>query len=115
MTDDELEAIDARARAASNAPWKVVKGEYDGADWLVATLGSDGLDGLDRTVTTDHVHASDLRGGAAEDAEFIAHARHDVPALIAEVKRLWGKVSRPTCPACYPGFGQSQLCVRHAP
>jgi hypothetical protein len=28
------------------------------------------------------------------DAEFIAHAREDIPALLAEIDKLWGAIAR---------------------
>jgi hypothetical protein len=38
-----------------------------------------------RYVACDHEHHGCC---SAEDAEFIAHAREDVPALVAEIRRL---------------------------
>ncbi len=87
MTDVELLEIEARCAAASTGPWKVTIGDYDGEDWIVAACGPDPEDGKDRNVTTDRVRASELRGDAANDADFIAHARVDVLALVAEVRR----------------------------
>lgn len=69
MTQTELEAIKARAAAATPGPW-----EFDGKGDIVP-------DG-DKSDFVAMIHYS------AEDAEFIAHARADVPALVAEVERL---------------------------
>lgn len=64
MTHDELQAIKARAEAATPGPWT-----FDIEDWKV--------------VNAESQHAS-----SEEDWQFIAHARTDVPALVAEVERL---------------------------
>jgi hypothetical protein len=76
MTDAELAEIEARANAARPGPWKV--GGYDD------TVESESYTGPDHPVLADMVPPL--------DAEFIAHARSDVPALIAEVRRLGGVV-----------------------
>lgn len=75
----DLDAIEAREKAASPGPWLVSgwqdpdefwfgDGYYEGGP---AVLGSNG----------------------EADAEFIGHARADVPALVAEVRRLREKVA----------------------
>lgn len=87
MTNEELDAIRERASRASTGPWTIEAGEYTGANWLIASMGGS-IDGLFYTVTTDNVHASELKGDARTDAEFVAHARTDIPALLAEVERL---------------------------
>lgn len=96
MTEDELKEIEDRLRAASThrgRPW-IATCEDDWADnWLVCSLGaSNEGEGKNWYVTTDGVHASELRGDAAADAVFIAHAPADVRALLKEVRRLQGEV-----------------------
>jgi len=92
VTEQELQAIKERANAASNAPWIVEAGEYSGNNWLVGTItvnfGESYRDYKVYFVTTKSVHASELEGDAKTDAEFIAHARADVPALLTEVRSL---------------------------
>ncbi len=78
----DLDAIEARANAATPGPWEVE--EY------VGVLESTSV--LDRVSEPTHdwerrIIASSLPDEPA-DAAFIAHARTDVPALIAEVRRL---------------------------
>lgn len=87
----DLEAIEARLRVCSTGPWKACKASEVFDNWPIClSVGSD-EDGTEWGVSTDRVHASEmLEGGAAEDAEFIAHARQDIPALIREVRRLRG-------------------------
>jgi hypothetical protein len=66
----DLQAIRKRAEAATEGPWQCAN-TTDGP-WI--------LDAHDMIIT-----------GTCErdtDGEFIAHARQDVPALIAEVERL---------------------------
>jgi hypothetical protein len=68
----ELAAIESRVNAARPEPW-VVGGFGD-------TVEGPPLGPYRHPVLADMVPPS--------DAEFIAHARQDVPALIAEVRRL---------------------------
>ncbi len=73
MTDLDLDAIEARANAAAPGPpwgWAV----SDDRRWVDVTAR-----GHDRVIAT--TYDDDL-------AAFIAHARTDVPALVAEVRRL---------------------------
>ena len=79
MTDDELGQIEARCNAATPAPWQSF---IEGRDH---TSGSDFIrtGGLD-----DSCPDIELTGATDEDQDFIAHARQDVPTLIAEIRRL---------------------------
>lgn len=77
MTDAELTAIEARCAAATDGPWRVCNhaGGYLGIQCntrygYVAECGDQ----------LDEQHH--------ENATFIAHARTDIPALLAEVRRL---------------------------
>lgn len=70
----DLDEIRARAAAATPGPWQarrefVVSGDLEGIPDCVVSTGEDGPQEL-------------------ADAEFIAHAREDVPALYAEIERL---------------------------
>jgi hypothetical protein len=75
MTNEELDAIEARAKAATKGPWTSVDSCY--------LCGGVHVDGSENN-PVEH------GGGYAtkEDLSFIAHARSDVPALVAEVRRL---------------------------
>jgi len=96
MTEEQLRAIEERCRKASNGPWITEAGEYSGRNWMIGMvavhLGASNQDDKCHFVTTNNVHASELTGDAGTDAEFIAHAREDVPALIAEVRSLRAKL-----------------------
>jgi hypothetical protein len=77
MDAKRLAEIRAREEAASPAPWAV--------EWANATSGD-----VTGPLPEEVVH-SDLGGRARyarEDATFIAHARTDVPDLLAEVEAL---------------------------
>lgn len=80
-TDAELKAMEARCNAASYGPWRVwycenisVCQEGDG-DPLIADFG-------------------DERSEMGPDAEFVAHAREDLPRCLAEIKRLKRKLKK---------------------
>jgi hypothetical protein len=73
MTDLDLDAIEARVNAAADGPWVAERGARPTQwpkDYVARPL------------------RNRFRVGDEADAEFIAHARTDVPALVAEVRRL---------------------------
>ena len=77
MTNEELTAIEERANAATREPWEGTKNsgvvsKHDACDTVFETGCG---------CCTD-------KALSAEDAAFIAAARVDVPALIAEVRSL---------------------------
>jgi|GEM_PF-2864709 len=104
MPDLDLDAIEARANAASPMPWAF----YDDDLWRGVTAeqlaaydaAAERGDDPEWPGGADQVFHGDPK--VVEDAEFVAHARGDVPALTAEVRRahalivkLW-KVANPT-------------------
>lgn len=70
MSEAELDAIEQRANAATPGPWRSV--EVD--DPYVALMLESGAEGWPAATDADRA--------------FIAAARSDVPALVAEVRRL---------------------------
>ena len=72
LSDDELRAMEERAERATPGPWGV-----DGNDCAVETP-ADGADG----------NVCLVRPRRAANADFIAHARTDLPRLLAEVRAL---------------------------
>jgi hypothetical protein len=81
LTDEQLAEIQARIPVVYEGPWDF---EWDDSDtgqpdcWVVSYSSDHPLAGL----------VAEVPDYGAELAEFIAHARTDVPALLAEVDRL---------------------------
>lgn len=83
----DLDAIEARAKAATPAPWQTDQSELSHPrGWDISAeaskygyIASDG---------------EGYQGAVAEeaDAEFVAHARTDIPVLVAEIRRLRPRV-----------------------
>lgn len=72
MDPKYLAEIKAREQAAMPGPWEYeCFGRYEDHDECILKTGTD-----------------ECEISAKEDAEFIAHARTDIPVLIAEVERL---------------------------
>ena len=81
ITDKRLTDIRARLAAATEGPWSVDGPAQCGpGDTLTVYPVEDGG-------TLAYVQPS------WDDAEFIAHAREDIPALLAEIDRLRGELS----------------------
>ena len=95
MTREELEAIEAREKAATPGPWKKASLSEDyGAGYGMTTFFVKQPDGnLYRIGSAD---TSKKYIEENNNAEFVAHSRQDVPALVAEVKRLNAEVERLT-------------------
>jgi hypothetical protein len=87
LSDDELYAIEARCNAATPGPWRSF---VEGRDH---TSGSS-------FIMTGPVESRgpdiELMGATPGDQDFIAHARQDVPQLLAELRRLRGS-GQPGC------------------
>jgi predicted alpha/beta hydrolase len=67
----DLDAIEARAEAAAPGPWREPKNGL-GLGWTIFPKNSKGWS----IATCD----------SGTDADFIAHARTDIPALVAELR-----------------------------
>jgi hypothetical protein len=83
LTAADLDAIDQRAAAASTGPWQsFIEGRdhTSGDDFI--RVGRVADDQADMYVSRDGTPAT------PEDLDFIAHARQDVPRLVAEIRRL---------------------------
>jgi len=79
----DLEAIEAIEQAATPGPWHAI------VDYTSEHECAIGVDGVDDPIIEPSVFMS------MKDAEFIAHARTDVPTLIQEVKDLREKLFTP--------------------
>ena len=73
----DLEAIKARAEAATPGPW--VGEKAYGIEWVVSDL-------------TDRVLAS-CRDGWGTNAEFIAAAREDIPLLVEALEAAMSRIA----------------------
>ncbi len=93
----DLDAIEARANAATPGPWHA-RGLDDESCRNLIGVSTEPDTGLHETigprdgahmvaVTMDHFHACHAAERWDEDAEFIAASRADVPALVAELRR----------------------------
>lgn len=88
---DRLDQIKARAGAATKGPWEVCAfdsghSEFEMSVSVITASAGDricDMDGLGRTL-----NEIDARDDGVADAEFIAHARTDVPALEAALRAV---------------------------
>ena len=82
MTEEQLRQIEERANKATEAPWIAHPRSIHNSD--------DGEERSGLGFDIDGPPEPQLRGqfSRGKDAVFIAHARTDIPALIAEVRRL---------------------------
>lgn len=89
MTTEELAAIKARCEAATPGPWIAKRFDpYRSRAAIYQTPAAQKVNPLRWQV------AAICREARAQDAEFIAHARADIPALLAEVERLRAALKR---------------------
>lgn len=88
MTQEQLDAIQERVDATTEGPWEQCGRGIDG-----------GPSSITEVVTLDVECMGYCYGGTGlgvqneADAEFIAHARQDVPALLAEVERRGARLT----------------------
>ena len=98
MTNDELEAVRARAAKATPGPWEADHGcaKGYGPDAWATVVAPDGKVLFDtinggHVLLTDPDYEGEWRDETGDlNATFIAHARTDIPALLDEVERLRG-------------------------
>ncbi|QHZ45848.1 hypothetical protein [Bacillus sp. NSP9.1] len=93
MTKDELEAIRQRVEAATESYWAADDSEWPGNENLRYWVNTH-WDGVAAAVTK-------------EDAEFIAHARQDIPTLLDHIAELNEIVSRCRCEECGDEVGDN--------
>ena len=106
MTTNPLDAIQARADAATEGPWEArTTGRAGGDHWYICDDGE----------AIAHISAQDgINEDQREpDAEFIAAARTDVPRLVAALRAVEG-VHEPVDALMYTGKSQHHkvhVCV----
>ena len=97
MTEQELQEIEKRCSDAKPAPWHWESEDSSMVDLLYTIQGgtAKGLD--DWVLACARCYSCQKTGNYCtwpqkEDADFISHARTDVPNLVVEVRRLKGIV-----------------------
>lgn len=85
MSEDEINEIEARANAASDAPWKTC-GASDGKCSCGNVFGDNGAAYLCSMTTVNEADPAYTDGQRIKNATFIAHARTDIPKLIAALR-----------------------------
>ncbi len=86
MTEEELIEIENRCKAATEGAWKsYVEGrDHESGDSFIMT----GVDKGENIWSSSRQQDIYLSGATVADQDFIAHAREDIPKLLAEIKRL---------------------------
>ena len=75
--DERLAEIRARVEKADAGPWTVRRGEMHGVLWIPFVMGPRGT-------------IADCGDESEEDnAQFMAHAREDIPWLLAQHAAMW--------------------------
>lgn len=96
LTNEELQAIRGRAEKATEGPWRIGKQSPNGLN-NIGTVG-----GLLTAQTTNEANAA-----------FIAHARQDIPKLLAEIERLRNPISwGVSCSGCSNQLAEEWEIVR---
>ena len=93
---DIVERLKAALSKASPAPWKADTKEHVGDNWLLGSVIDCGADDYSNwIVTTDRIRASQMDSGDAKsDAEFMALARNELPAVLDRIAELEAEVER---------------------
>jgi hypothetical protein len=104
MIEQELIEIEARAAAATPGPWK---GDCRDGSVKYTVRGSDGT----LVLRVDHKNGDFGFVGERErdDESFVLHARSDIPALVAEVRRLRAELAALSGALAYPNFDIERL------
>lgn len=88
MTPEQLAKIKARADAATEGPWVEFCGD------ISQQIPHEETGVLDVYPGSEDICTHEDGVLRVEDIDFIAHARTDIPALVAEVERLQEEVGR---------------------
>jgi hypothetical protein len=92
MTEQELSEIKKRVQAATKEPWKsYIEGrDHESGDSFIMTGIQEGQDIWNETRGKDIY----LSGATADDLDFIAHARQDIPLLLDYIQELQNELKR---------------------
>jgi hypothetical protein len=86
MTKEELDAIKIRYEATSVAPWVAfIEGRdcESGSSFIMT-----GIPKGENIWGENRGEDLEISGASNADLDFIAHARQDIPVLVAEIERL---------------------------
>jgi hypothetical protein len=86
MTKEELDAIKTRYEATSVAPWVAfIEGRdcESGSSFIMT-----GIPKGENIWGENRGEDLEISGASNADLDFIAHARQDIPVLVAEIERL---------------------------
>ncbi len=86
LTPEQIAEIRARCEAATEGPWREFISDYD-AGTLFVTQIRNGLMNEQLDPVADEIWSE-------ADAAFIAHARTDIPALLAALDELVAEIAR---------------------
>lgn len=115
LSEEELAAIKARADAATLGPWIAVNRPYGNPRHRVGRprrrLQADSRYGRGPVVEPLLNCRSSDEEEAALNAEFVAHAREDVPRLLAEIVRLRRENALLSAAVPRSGAGADILCA----
>lgn len=95
MTDEELAQIKERAEKATEGPWKIEESRYEGS-YNVSSVKEE----YDLSACLCPI----------KDAEFIAHAREDIPKLLAEIEAL--RESKEYCKRLVSGLTRENALLK---
>lgn len=82
MTEQDLRAIRDRCEAATPGPWRHSRED------MISFNAYDGREESFVYMPEPNERICIRSDPPVEDAEFIAHAREDIPALLAEIERM---------------------------
>lgn len=90
LTPSDLEKIEQRAAKASAGPWTIELWNIGHRDWNVDAPGARDI----ATLNGSDGHDEPTEYPSEENAAFIAHARTDIPSLIASHRKLQEELER---------------------
>lgn len=111
LTLEEIAAIRERAERATPGPWSARRWAIPTADQFFVMQAFE--DGKEIATAWQGVRYPDMPRisgqEASDNAEFIAHARTDIPRLLDEIERLWTECQR----TYTKGYAQGQRDARN--
>lgn len=103
ITPERLAEIREREQAATPGPWRTHDGFVPAGGYVATVLSGEGNATEPRAwlPTFSNDTGSPMARNVEADAEFMAHAREDVPALLAHIVELEADRTEARWTACY--------------